>query len=50
MKTALRWLGLIGFLIGEMVLSALTVAWLAVQPRIQLRSAFIAYPLTVTSD
>lgn len=45
-----RWLELLGFLVKEMILGALGVAWLAVQPKIRLRPAFVAYPLTVTTD
>lgn len=50
MTRAWRWLALLGFFIGELILSALNVAWLVVQPRIRLRPAFISYPLTVTTD
>ena len=50
MTKGLRWLMLVGFLVKEMILGALRVAWLALQPRIRLRSAFVSYPLTVTSD
>lgn len=32
------------------MLSALRVAWLVVQPKLRLRPAIIAYPLTVTTD
>jgi multicomponent Na+:H+ antiporter subunit E len=46
----MKWLSLIGFLFGQMILGALQVAWLAVQPKLRLRSAIIAYPLTVTTD
>ena len=46
----MRWLSLIAFFAKELVLSALKVAWLAVQPRINIRPAIIAYPLTVTTD
>lgn len=44
------WLMLVGVFARELVLSALSVAWLAVQPQIKLRPAIVAYPLTVTSD
>jgi len=50
MTRAWRWLALFGFFIKELVLSALNVAWLVVQPTIRLRPAFISYPLTVTTD
>lgn len=36
--------------IRELFMSALEVAWLAVRPRLSLRPAIIAYPLTVPSD
>lgn len=44
------WLSLIGYFVVELIVSALKVAWLVVQPRIRLRPAIIDYPLTVTSD
>jgi multicomponent Na+:H+ antiporter subunit E len=44
------WLSLALLLFRELILSALRVAWLALQPKILLRPAFIAYPLTVTTD
>lgn len=43
-------LALLLFFIKELVLSALRVAWLVVQPKLRLRPAIIAYPLTVTTD
>ena len=46
----MNWLLLIGLFIKELVLSALQVAWLVVQPKPKLRPGFIAYPLTLTSD
>ena len=46
----MKWLSLILLFVRELVLSALRVAWLAVQPKLKLRPAIIAYPLTVTSD
>jgi len=46
----MNWLQLILLFAKELVLSALRVAWLALQPRITLRPAIIAYPLTVTTD
>ena len=46
----MRWLSLIALFVKELILSALKVAWLAVQPRINIRPAIIAYPLTVTTD
>ncbi len=35
---------------AELVLSALKVSWLAVQPKIAIRPAIVAHPLTVTTD
>ena len=46
----MRSLSLIALFVKELILSALKVAWLAVQPRINIRPAIIAYPLTVTTD
>jgi len=46
----MKWLSLIGFLLGQMILGALQVAWLVVQPKLKLRPAVVAYPLTVTTD
>ncbi|HZY48347.1 MAG TPA: Na+/H+ antiporter subunit E [Devosia sp.] len=50
MTRSLRWLFLLGFLVKEMILGALSVAWLVVQPQLRLRPRFIEYPLTVTTD
>jgi multicomponent Na+:H+ antiporter subunit E len=46
----MRWLSLIALFARELILSALRVAWLVLQPKLKLRPAIIAYPLTVTSD
>ena len=46
----MNWLRLVGLFVRELILSALRVAWLAVQPRLALRPGIIAYPLSVTSD
>ncbi len=46
----MKWLALFGLFSKEVVLSALSVAWLVVQPRPRLRPGIIAYPLTLTSD
>jgi len=46
----MNWLALILLFVKELILSALRVGWLAVQPRITLRPAIVAYPLTVTTD
>ena len=46
----MRWLSLIALFVKELILSALKVAWLVLQPRINIRPAIIAYPLTVTTD
>lgn len=45
-----NWLVLLGLFARELVLSAVKVAWLALQPKLRLRPAIIAYPLTVTTD
>lgn len=50
MTRAWRWIVLLGFLLKEMILGAIAVAWLVVQPKIRLRPAIIPYPLTVTTD
>jgi len=46
----MKWLSLIGLFVRELILSAIKVAWLAVQPKMRLRPAIVAYPLTVTTD
>ena len=46
----MSWIGLVGSFIKELILSALQVAWLVVQPKLRLRPGIIAYPLTVTTD
>lgn len=46
----MNWLLLIVMFVKELILSALRVAWLAVQPKLALRPAIIAHPLTVTTD
>jgi len=46
----MRWLSLALLFLRELVLSALAVAWAVVQPKIGIRPALIAYPLTVTTD
>jgi multicomponent Na+:H+ antiporter subunit E len=46
----MKWLSLTLLFVKELVLSALRVAWLVVQPGLSIRPAIIAYPLTVTSD
>ena len=46
----MKWLSLLLLFVRELVLSALRVAWLALQPRLLIRPAIIAYPLTVTTD
>lgn len=46
----MNWLLLILLFARELILSALRVAWLALQPKLALRPAIIAYPLTVTTD
>jgi len=46
----MKWLSLFVLFARELVLSALKVAWIVVQPRLPIRPAIVAYPLTVTSD
>jgi len=46
----MKWLALIGLFLRELIISALRVAWLVVQPKPRLRPGIIAYPLTVTTD
>lgn len=46
----MKWISLVLLFVRELVLSALKVAWLVVQPKLRIRPAIIAYPLTVTSD
>jgi multicomponent Na+:H+ antiporter subunit E len=46
----MNWLSLFLLFVRELIVSALKVAWLAVQPRLRIRPAIIAYPLTVTTD
>jgi multicomponent Na+:H+ antiporter subunit E len=46
----MRWLSLLLLFVRELIASALKVAWLVVQPRLKIRPAIIAYPLTVTTD
>jgi len=50
MSRTWRWIVLLGFFLRELILGALSVAWLVMQPRIRLRPAFVSYPLTVTTD
>ena len=38
----MRWLSLIALFVKELILSALKVAWLVLQPRINIRPAIIA--------
>ena len=46
----MRWISLIAMFVRELILSALKVAWLVLQPRMRIRPAIIAYPLTVMTD
>jgi multicomponent Na+:H+ antiporter subunit E len=46
----MKWLSLLLLFVRELILSALKVAWLVLQPKLRVRPAIIAYPLTVTSD
>ena len=45
-----NWLALATTLARELLASATRVALLALQPKVLLRPAFIAYPLTVATD
>jgi len=46
----MKWLSLLLLFVRELILSALKVAWLVLQPKLRIRPAIIAYPLTVTND
>ena len=46
----MKWLSLLWLFIKELVLGALSVSWLVIQPRPRLRPGIIAYPLTLTTD
>ncbi len=46
----MKWVSLILLFVRELILSALKVAWLVVQPKITIRPAIFAHPLTVTTD
>src|SRR5690606_23322694 len=46
----MKWLSLLLLFVRELIVSALKVAWLVVRPRLRVRPAIIAYPLTVTTD
>lgn len=46
----MKWLALLGLFIKELILSALSVAWLVIQPKPRLRPGIVAYPLTLTTD
>jgi multicomponent Na+:H+ antiporter subunit E len=46
----MKWLRLIGLFVRELILSALQVSWLVLQPKIRIRPGIIAYPLTLTTD
>ena len=46
----MKWLSLLVLFLRELIMSAVKVAWLVVQPKLNLRPAIIAYPLTVTTD
>lgn len=46
----MNWVSLILLFVRELILSALKVAWLVVQPKLRIRPAIIAHPLTVTTD
>jgi multicomponent Na+:H+ antiporter subunit E len=46
----MRWVSLILIFARALILSALRVGWLAVQPQIRIRPAIVAHPLTLTTD
>lgn len=46
----MNWLWLLVLFARELILSALRVAWIVLQPQLKIRPAIIAYPLTVTTD
>ncbi len=46
----MSWLRLILLFVRELLSGAVSVAWLALQPQPKLRSAIVAYPLTVARD
>ncbi len=46
----MKWLSLLVLFTRELIVSALKVAWIVVQPRLPINPAIVAYPLTVTSD
>lgn len=46
----MKWLSLFALFKRELIVSALKVAWIVVQPRLPIRPALVAYPLTVTTD
>lgn len=46
----MNWVRLIGYFIVELVTGAISVALLALRPRIKVQPAIIAYPLAVTRD
>ena len=46
----MKWLSLIGLFVAELIVSAVRVAWLALQPNLRLRPGIVAYPLTLTTD
>ena len=46
----MKLLALAVLFVRELIVSAVRVAWLAVQPRLNIRPAVVAYPLTVASD
>lgn len=50
LQRSTRIASLAGLFVAELVVSAVKVALLAVLPKLKLRPAIIAYPLTVTSD
>ena len=46
----MNWILLLASLVWGLVRGAIGVAWLAVRPKLRLRPAIVAFPLTVSSD
>lgn len=46
----MKWLSLLLLFTRELILSALKVAGMVLQPTLRIRPAIIAHPLTVTTD
>jgi multicomponent Na+:H+ antiporter subunit E len=46
----MKWLSLFLLFLRELILSAMQVAWIVLRPKLRIRPAIIAHPLTVTTD